>query len=209
MNDDFYVDGKYIFGHVKTDNKFYSTVSVKELLLKNRDVFAAGVVQHATSDIAFYSNNEQDPYIRASAYWMAILNESDETGDHYGDCTKACGPCTLCHTECIYLDGLSDLIYFETLLRRNNLQGYDTCILFMTICQFTEEYWTNYINTVSQHYKSDIREFNYDTECPTYEESLKVFLAMPEEEQLTKYNRMKLVREYIENPTPIENIPWW
>jgi hypothetical protein len=43
----------------------------------------------------------------------------------------------------------------------------------------------------------------------TYFESLKTFMEMTEDGQNERYNRMKKVREYIENPTPVEGIPWW
>ncbi len=215
MTDDIYINGKYIFGHNRKSNtEFYSTVSVKELLLKNKDVFAAGIIDHTVSDFAFHNQGTDDLYISASAWCIANV---DDINGHYGDCTKACSTCTLCMVESIYTDGLTELVCFDGLLNKldtnnkNKLAKYDSCILFMTICQFQEEYWKEFSSHYDERFskKDNNAISNYEKECPTYTKSLEIFLNMTDEEQLEKYNRMKLVREYIENPTKIEGIPWW
>jgi len=214
MTDDIYINGKYIFGHNrKSITEFYSTVLVEDLLLKNKDVFAAGIIDRGVSDFAFHKGTD-DLYIRASAWYIAQL---DNIHGHYGDCTKACGSCTRCIIESLYTDGLTELVCFDNLINKldinnkNKLAKYDSCILFMTICQFQEEYWRGFSDRCKEHFskKDNTMILKYEKECPTCSESLETFLNMTEEEQLEKYNRMKLVREYIENPTKIQGIPWW
>ena len=155
----------------------------------------------------FFKDDKNDKYIKEAAYRYALLESVDkDRGIHGGDCTKVCGSCSLCVNEGLYVEGLCDLSFFEELLRIQpteiKTKYDDSCVLFMTICQFQEKYW----NEFDQHYK---KHGCYDKECPTYIECLREFFSLSDNEQDEKYNRMKKVKEYVDNPTPIEGIPWW
>lgn len=216
-DNDIYVNPKYIFGHNRKSNiEFYSTVSVEKLLLKNKDVLAAGIIDHTVTDYAFHDKGPEDLYIRASAWWIAHFGGTYKDG-HTGDCTKLPASCSLCMLESLYTDGLSNILCFDELISKldedskNKLSGYNSCILFMTICQLQEEYWREFSDYCKEYYTIEDNKppCNFTKDCSSYKELLQKFLNMTEEEQLEKYNRMKLVREYIENPTKIEGIPWW
>jgi hypothetical protein len=197
------IDPTYLFGHVrKNSSDLTSMVSVKDICMKNKDAFVAGIISH----IAWgqLGNGKEDLYIRGTAWILVVLDDVEkDDGAHCGDCTKVAVSCNICICESIFAEGISNLSYFKDLLEVQNekiksqLSKFDNCILFMTICQFEEKYWNDFTNS----YK--------ELKIPTYFESLKVFMEMSEDEQNERYDRMKKVREYIENPIPIEGIPWW
>jgi len=211
------INPAYIFGHQRQNvNSLTSTVSVKELCLKNKDTFASGLISNSIC-VAFFDNKyPEDFYIRKAAIRLAVLDDVENNVDkHCGNCTKVASTCLVCLSETIYTDGLENLSYFDSLLQKQNKESKnilsrftDTCILFMTICQLQETYWNEYAEFCKKNFAIGCFDC-YDKDCPEYDESLKDFLAMSRETQDEKYERMKKVREYIENPTPIEGIPWW
>ena len=208
---EFLANPAHIFGHRrKSPYDLISLIDVKDMCYKNKNAFAAGIMIHGVYNTFFHKNdNKNDRYIREAAYRFASLETvNKDRGIHGGDCTKACGSCSLCINEGLYVEGLCDLCYFEDLI---NIQSTeiktkydDSTVLFMTICQLQEKYW----NDFDQHY-DEHGCFEKGKNPPDYVECLRKFFSLPENEQQEKYNRMVKVKEYIDNPTPIEGIPWW
>lgn len=203
-NNEYTIKSKHIFGHIrKNESKLISTISVKELCTKNKNALAAGIIYNGVTDILSLNNDIEDIYIRQSAHTYALLDDRETLNSlHNGDCVKMPMSCITCICEDIYTTGLCELSYFEELINFqqddkiiNKLSKFDTCILYMTVHQYGEYYWHNY-QTSNIELLSD-----YDY--------LLQFLSLSDDEQYVKYNRMKKIREYIENPIIIEGIPWW
>lgn len=209
------INPAYLFGHRKNDViGLFSMISVKELCLKNKDAFAAGLIIYSVYDSYFDTKNSTDYYIKKAAISFSILDDVEKCkGYHKHICEKPSFSCPMCIYESRYIDGLFELSHFETVLSgqsdiiKNELKRFDnTCILFMTICQMQEIYWFNYSESLLNHVKFDFVPSEYDKECPEYEDSLNDFLIMSKDNQNERYERMKKIREYIENPYKINNI---
>ena len=219
--DNVYINPAHIFGH-KRDGpcNLKSVIPVTNLCIKNKDVLAAGIVISTVTQESWLARGPEDVYIRNAAHTFACLDKivKDDNGDieHCGDCTKVASSCDICIFEDRYTRGLIDLSYFEDLLQLQNKETKDVlkkfnngCVLFMTVCQLQAKHW----NEFSLHYKKQSVAFpvypSFNGVSPSYVDCINELLVLPENEQMLKYNRMLKVREYIENPTPIEGIPWW
>ena len=216
-----YINPIHVFGH-KRDGpyKLKSTIPVTDMLIKNKDAFSAGVVIGTVTQESWLDNGRDDVYIRNAAHSFACIDKivKDNNGDieHCGDCTKVSCSCDICIFENKYLEGLLDLSYFEDLLQiqneeiKNKLKQFtNQCVLFMTICQFQAKHWIECMEYYKKKYNEGGLMVPFNQVCPSYIDCLNEFLAMQEDEQMILYNRMLKVREYIENPIPIEGIPWW
>lgn len=142
------------------------------------------------------------------------MDDCEKNPSHFGDCVKQAISCNICIFEGYYCEGLLDLSYFQSLIDyqdkevKDKLAKFNTCILFMTICQLQENYWNEYTAHISAGFKNNIQT-TFTKEFLNYIDCLNQFLGMTEEEQMVKYARMEKVYEYIQNPTKIDGIPWW
>lgn len=211
---------KYVFGHKRTNiADLKSTISVKDMCMANKDAFIAGLVENGVSDGTFYKsiNDDYDMYINMIAHRLAMLDDTEKhPGLHYGDCVCIACTCNLCSCEGIYVAGLAYLSDFEESLRnkspevKDKIKRFDNeCILFITILQIVEEYWNQYSEYSSKCFANGNTRVDYSPNIPDEKQLFEIFLNMTDEEQDKRYNRMKKVREYAENPFPIEGIPWW
>lgn len=135
------------------------------------------------------------------AYTFACL---DDTQEHGGDCTYAPSTCITCLYETYYCEALVQIAYFEDLLQiqpkeiKEMLIKYNDIILLLTVLQMTQSYWDNWQHNYDNHIKE-----------PDSESCLREFLTLSAEEQHERYKRMEKVMNYVNNPIPIEGIPWW
>lgn len=181
-------------------------VSVKDLFLKNRHVFAASVVIHGSNESEFVDDGGEDLYIIHAAYCFASLNTTDKQKEVlFGDCTRQVINCQTNIDEARYAEALSDLLYFNDLLRvqSNEIKDMinkfdDNYTLFMTICQLREKYWITFRKTCKETGKYPKDPY------PDYKDCLIEFLHMPNIKQMQLYNRMEKVKEYVYNHSPID-----
>lgn len=197
-----YINAKYVFGHQRRNEyNLVSHVSVKDLMLKNKDVLAVAVVMNTAKESHWNAREGEDVYIRMCAYTFACL---DDDLAHCGDCICVACSCNTCRYERYYCEALVEICYFEDLIQiqsseiKELIKNYDINILLLVVMQMTQSYWDNW----KSNYDNGIMDPNSET-C------LREFLALSVEEQQEKYNRMVKVMEYINNPVKIEGIPWW
>ena len=211
MDIECFISPKHIFGHKrKSITELESSICVKDMCLKNKDVLAASIVINNVTQSDWVGVTSCDSYIAKAAHSFACLDDIKSCPQHSGDCTLQAASCNICIFEGYYAQGLIDLSYFEQLIEcqdkeiKDKLNKFNICILFMTICQLQEKFW----NKRREEYSSN-QQHSTVIDYPSYIKSLNEFLEMSEEEQMVKYNRMVKVYEFIQNPTKIEGIPWW
>jgi hypothetical protein len=188
------IDSDILFGHVrKSQTEFISTNSIKDICMTNKEIFAVSIILCIVQEPGSYDNFGVDKYIACAAYKLALL----DSDFHSGDCICEAATCIKCVNEESFISGIE----FIKELAPND-ESIDQITFAMCVASLAEEYWIAF-------YEKELHTIYDDDNIPSSQNLIDKFLQLKDDEKSTLIARMKNVRDYIENPYPVNEIPWW